>query len=230
MNSSYASPESFVFIVTYGRSGSTLLQNLLNSLPDYEIRGENQNTCLQLAQAWGAIRNSEQITNRRQSGIVSAPTSPWYGAENIDAVAYGAALAEAFVKTVLCPSPGVRVSGFKEIRYHNHPKLFSLHLNFLKVCFPNAKFIFNTRNHKDVARSGWWRNLESEKVEETLQKAERLFAGFIKANPRQCHAVHYDKYIADPSMLKGLFRFLREPYDPALVTRILAQRLDHLKE
>src|SRR5688572_1085508 len=30
-----------LFIVTYGRSGSTLLQGVLNSIPGYLIRGEN---------------------------------------------------------------------------------------------------------------------------------------------------------------------------------------------
>ena len=34
---------NFVFIFTYGRSGSTLLMGLLNSLPHYCIRGENNN-------------------------------------------------------------------------------------------------------------------------------------------------------------------------------------------
>src|SRR5262245_42168913 len=32
---------SYVFVMTYGRSGSTLLMGLLNTLPGYLIRGEN---------------------------------------------------------------------------------------------------------------------------------------------------------------------------------------------
>ncbi len=32
----------YLFIVTYGRSGSTLLQGILNSIPGYLIRGENR--------------------------------------------------------------------------------------------------------------------------------------------------------------------------------------------
>ena len=31
----------YVFVMTYGRSGSTLLMGLLNTIPGYLIRGEN---------------------------------------------------------------------------------------------------------------------------------------------------------------------------------------------
>ena len=31
----------YVFVMTYGRSGSTLVQGLLNAIPGYLIRGEN---------------------------------------------------------------------------------------------------------------------------------------------------------------------------------------------
>ena len=35
-------PVDHVFVMTYGRSGSTLLMGLLNSIPGYLIRGENR--------------------------------------------------------------------------------------------------------------------------------------------------------------------------------------------
>src|SRR3954464_1127587 len=42
----------FVFVVTYGRSGSTLVQGLLNALPGTLVRGENNFYILPLFQAW----------------------------------------------------------------------------------------------------------------------------------------------------------------------------------
>lgn len=221
-------PERFVFIVTYGRSGSTLLQNLLNTLPGYQIRGENENTTLHLAQAWGVLRFSDQVNGRRRAGTKSDQTSPWYGAERIEADAYGVALAESFVRNVLRPSEGVRVSGFKEIRYHLHPKGFWRHLNFLASCFPDAKFIFNTRNHDDVAQSGWWRDRDPTEVDEVLTAAERLYADYAARFPARCHSLHYDDYVADPRTLRGLFDFLGEPYDAKLVDDVMAMRLKHL--
>ena len=49
--------EGFVFVVTYGRSGSTLLQNVLNTIPGYCIRGENANTLAHLAKACHAVES-----------------------------------------------------------------------------------------------------------------------------------------------------------------------------
>ena len=46
-----------VLIVTYGRSGSTLLQGILNSIEGCLIRGENDNFCFALYQAHQSIKN-----------------------------------------------------------------------------------------------------------------------------------------------------------------------------
>ena len=222
-------PQRFVFIVTYGRSGSTLLQNLLNSLPGYLIRGENNNTVLHLAQAWRAINKADQINIRRAKGTVTDQTNPWFGAELIEAKIYGRALAESFVRHVLNPHPDTRVSGFKEIRFANNPKFFWTYLNFLQECFPDAKFVFNTRNHAAVAQSGWWQSRDPAEVSEQLTKAEDLFAAYQRKYPKRCHAVHYDDYVADPLLLEGLFSFLGEPYDPELVRTVLDRKLNHLQ-
>lgn len=223
-------PQSFVFIVTYGRSGSTLLQNLLNSLPGYLIRGENDNTVLYLAQAWRAVNKSVQINSRRSRGTVTDQTSPWFGAELIEAEAYGKALAESFTRHVLQVGEGVRVAGFKEIRFANKPKPFWTYLNFLYTCFPNAKFIFNTRDHAAVARSGWWQSRDAEDVAAQLRAAEELYTAYQRKFPRRGYALHYDEYVADPSLLKGLFAFLEEPYDPDLVRSVMDRKLDHLQD
>lgn len=43
-------PLGYLFVVTYGRSGSTLVQGLLNSIPGYLIRGENRGVLYRLYQ------------------------------------------------------------------------------------------------------------------------------------------------------------------------------------
>ena len=52
----------YVFVMTYGRSGSTLLMGLLNTIPGYLVRGENDDalrylydfhrTCVERSQSW----------------------------------------------------------------------------------------------------------------------------------------------------------------------------------
>ena len=220
-------PQRFVFVVTYGRSGSTLIQNLLNALPGYCIRGEHENVSLLLAQAWELIEKSHEMSWRRKDGGETTPRDPWYGAEDVEPDAFGQVLAAGFLREVLRPEPGTIVSGFKEIRCHIKPNLFMLNLEFLRRFFPGAQFIFNTRDHDAVVQSGWWRSRDPVAVRAELNRAEELFTLFIKTYPDQCHAVHYDQYVADPSVFEGVFKFLDEPYDPALVAQIMAQKLDH---
>lgn len=224
-----SSPQAFTFIVTYGRSGSTLLQNMLNSIPGYQVRGENNNALLFMARAWLQIRNSEQMAAMRKRGQDSNQTHPWFGAEKVFPEEVGKALADTFIRTVLKPDPGVRVSGFKEIRFHQDADHFWPYLNFIHEFFPNARFIFNTRDHDSVAKSGWWAELNPEDVKKTLTKAEKLYEGYQKAFPERCHAVHYDTYVKSPETLKSMFEFLGESYDEKLVETVMNTRLKHLQ-
>ena len=220
----------YVFIVTYGRSGSTLLQNLLNSLPGYCIRGENAFSLFHLSRAWEAVEMAEPMRGMRKRGNPSAQTHPWYGAERVDPDSYGRALAETFVREVIRPDPETRVAGFKEIRYHTQKPHFPQHLNFIHRFFPRARFIFNTRDHDAVARSGWWANQEPDHVSRLLTGAEALYADYLKVHPDRGIHLHYDTYAKDPEALRPLFDFLGETYDSDLVTRVMEERLTHLQK
>lgn len=130
---------------------------------------------------------------------------------------------------MLRPDPGTRVSGFKEIRFHLQGDLFAPTLDFLRRFFPNCRFVFNTRDHAAVCRSGWWAEIEDAKVRAHLTRAEALFSAYIAAHPDLCCRVHYDDYTADPALLQPLFDFLGEPMDRAAVDRVLQTRLTHAR-
>ncbi len=219
----------YVFIVTYGRSGSTLLQNLLNALEGYCIRGENNHTLYHLSQAWNAVETAESMRGMRMKAVPSGPAHPWYGAERVDPDSYGRALCDTFVREVLRLDPGVRVGGFKEIRYHMQRHAFSQQLNFIRRHFPKARFIFNTRDHDAVTKSGWWAKQDPTHVKEVLTGAEALYQDYLAVHPERCLHLHYDDYAGKPEAMRPLFDFLGEPWDGDLVTRIMDQRLEHLK-
>ena len=68
-----------VFVITYGRSGSTLLQNMFNALPGYVLRGENNNILSSLVQSWEALRqfSPEQVARMKIAGpLPSGPPGP----------------------------------------------------------------------------------------------------------------------------------------------------------
>lgn len=222
-------PDGYVFIVTYGRSGSTLLQNLLNSIPGYQIRGENNNMLLYLAQAWHAVQSAPPMAGMRGLGKVSDATHPWFGAEQVWPDEVGEELAAAFLRSVLKPDAGVRVSGFKEIRFHQHPEFFTKYLNFIHRYFPRSRFVFNTRDHMSVARSGWWAERPFPEVSKVLMRTEALFDSYLQAYPGRGIRMHYDSYVASLGELERLYRFLGAEMDMEVVRRILDQRLEHAR-
>ena len=70
-----------ILIVTYGGSGSTLLQGVLNSLPNVVVRGENCDFCWGLYQAWKALCLAKQNWGNDES---SSATHAWFGAARLD--------------------------------------------------------------------------------------------------------------------------------------------------
>lgn len=226
-----APQEGYVFIVTYGRSGSTLLQALLNRIEGYCIRGENNATLTHLARAWDAVEDAEPMRGSRRLGAPTEPDQPWYGAELVDPDRYGRVLADAFVRGALRPPPGTRVAGFKEIRHTSdaHLRFFDRQMTFMRRFFPRARFIFNTRDHAAVARSGWWARMEPETVAARLRRSEALFEAHVAKHPRSSLLLRYEDYNANPEGLRPLFEFLNEPFEAEMTAQVLARRLDHLQ-
>ncbi len=219
--------ERHVFIVTYGRSGSTLIQTLLNRLPGACIRGENANFLPYLAQAASAVARSESIATLRRAAETTAPDNPWYGGELIDPAHIRLALADLFVRDILHPPPACRILGFKEIRFHAFPGDRMAAFHFMAECFPGAHFIVNTRDHAATARSGWWKNLAFADVDRELTEAETLYDQLAAAYPDRTLKLHYDDYARQPEALRPLFDFLNEDFDPELVRTTLSGRLSH---
>ncbi|MEV0157507.1 sulfotransferase [Micromonospora sp. NPDC050686] len=205
----------YVFVVTYGRSGSTLLMGLLNTIPGYRIRGENDNSLYGLYQACTAIR--EAYPKRAENGWSTG--DPWYGADRWRPDAYRRALLDAFVGHVLRPEPGDRVLGFKEIRYTaEHIKDLSGYLDFLRTAFPQSKIIFNHRLPADVAKSAWW--AQNPKALERIQAADTRF-NQVPADDRHFH-FHFDRIDDSLDNIRELFGFLGEELDEERIRATLA--------
>jgi hypothetical protein len=208
----------YVFIVTYGRSGSTLLMSLLNTIPGYRINGENYNALYRLYQADNAITRAYEKAHGHGHLVTQ---SAWYGTPRVSPTMFRYQLLEAFVSHVLRPAPGDRVLGFKEIRYTTTDmKDLGDFLEFLTESFPDAKIVFNHRKLADVAQSSWWAN--SERSLARLQATdERLWS--IPADDRHHHFV-YDEIDDSLDNIRKLFAFLGEELDETAVRRVLANR------
>ena len=205
----------YVFVMTYGRSGSTLLMGILNSIPGWLLRGENRHAMRHL---YEFHRSGLAERKRVDAGRASQPTHPWFGIEGFPEVAslqHIRALAEA---TLLRPEHDTRVTGYKEIRWYDED--LPDYLDFLQQVFPGARFVLNTRNLEDVAASNFWTHKDDPLGR--VQRIEKRMLSAAEGLGAAVYRVHYDDYVADPEVLRGLFEWLVEVYDEDKVHDVLA--------
>lgn len=211
----------YVFVCTYGRSGSTLLQGVLNSIPGYLIRGENR-------QAMRHLYDMHQLLMRQKrshSGFINRNeplpvTHPFHGIDGYPNSAHKSYRRLA-LELLLRPDEDTRVTGFKEIRWADEDVVG--YVRFLRNVFPDARFIINTRDLDAVSRSAWW--ADDPDARGKLEQAEARLAEIDQDLGDASYRVHYDDYVADPSVLAGLYAWLGEDFDLERVRGVLA--VDH---
>lgn len=208
----------YVFIMTYGRSGSTLVQGILNSIPGYLIRGENRDA---LHHLYTFHRTCVTEVDRvgRDDGSTLPGTHPFFGIDDFPVATSMAGIRRLATETLLRPAPTTRVSGFKEIRWYQDD--LPEYVDFLRQVFPGARFIVNTRNHEDVLASKFWR---SKPRDGRLQRNEDSILEVAAGLGDVAYRVHFDDYVKDPSSLAGLFEWLGEPFDEARVRSVMRVR------
>lgn len=211
-----------IFIITYGRSGSTLLQGILNSIDGYEIKGENYSALGALFYSYIRIKKARY----KQGKNIRYSTDPWFGSDELSPKRYGQNLVKVFIEDILQPSHNSKVIGFKEIRYDvsefSNDQYVIEYLYFLKEFFPNARFIFNERNIEDTSESAWWKEdpKASQKIQAIIARMKVLYYEFQDIS---CW-VNYDKYSKNIEELQPLFGFLEEEFDKERLENILKKK------
>jgi len=207
-----------ILIITYGRSGSTLLQGVLNGIDGVVLRGENDNVFFDLYKTYEKL---VQLKRKRVKSV--EPTRPWYGICLIDESALLAQYQE-MAKVILLADQYDNAEqltyGFKEIRYNDVGEEFDDYLDFLYLLFPSAAFIFNTRDHESVASSGWWKDEERSSVTQALSTMDARFSAYA-ADKDHCFSIRYEDLVAQGEPLRDLFSFLGAPYNSEEVATIL---------
>lgn len=217
----------YVFVITYGRSGSTVLMKLLNTQDGFEIRGENHNALFHVFLAAMAASTTRQTKgNKTRDG-----DSPWFGASRVKDGAFRDRLLEGFVADILSPSAGTKVTGFKEIRHTPHYMTdveFAEYVAFLTSEFPNAKVILNTRDAASVAKSGWFAKQDPATVIEMIEATNTRFRKAAAGHP-SCFLIDYDDVVGNGERLQELFKFLGSAMPRSRIADIVAKPLTHMK-
>lgn len=211
-----------VLVITYGRSGSTLLQGLLNSIEGCVVRGENYNMCHGLFLAYRALQETKaQPSNKAEYSL--SVTHPWFGAAWLDEQRFLQDARELVFHQLMPENAGAfpQCIGFKEIRYFPANNNLHAYLNFLSKLFPNPAFIFLTRDHDQVLQSAWWKNEETVKAKKELEQFEAAVSAYGKEK-NFVFRIDYQDMTNRTHRLKELFDFLGAPYIEEKVDQVLA--------
>ena len=207
-----------ILIITYGRSGSTLLQGILNSIDGCLIRGENNNFCFHLFKSYNAIVTTKEHKN------TNSTTNAWYGASLLDEKKFihqTKNLIKEFLLADKISDKNITCYGFKEIRYLNEMDSFFEYLEFLKKIFPKVAYIFNTRNLDDVVKSAWFAKEEPEELKKRILKLESLFAEYCGRYENGFH-ITYEEVVSKSRKLEEMFMFLGVKYEPEKIDHVLS--------
>lgn len=207
----------YAFIITYGRSGSTLLMNLINSCDGCCIRGENNGALHSLYQSYRKIIEAQEYHGKNAHRV----TSPWRGIMNVDSMSYARRLVSSFVDEVIKPGPDDFLCGFKEIRFSvgEVPDLLG-YVKFIQEFFPGAQIIFNHRNLDDVSVSKWWGRMPDARAR--LAEMDARF-NEIEESSVVFH-FYYDEAVNNRDHVRDMFRFLNISYDDQAVSEVFANR------
>ncbi len=215
----------YVFVVTYGRSGSTLLQGLLNTLPRVLVRGENGLYVLHVYRACAKAMAFKELHNHHRPREVR---SAFYGLRNVHRRRFVRAARILVTDTLLGPvgRDKVDVLGFKEVLWNEvRPEETEGFFGFLDSAFPGARYILNQRTHADVASSGFWQKHDTDEVLAALERIEDIQAYLRESRPDRVLDTRYELITSEDSevsraQLRTLAEFVVGSCDDALVEKL----------
>lgn len=218
----------YVFVVTYGRSGSTLVQGLLNVLPRTLVRGENDLYLLHLYRALATLRAFRDLHGEHGSrNVVSA----FYGLKAIRRSAFVQAMNDIVTTGVIGNlDPGdYDVIGFKEVAWHRiTPEETAGFFDTMDKAFPGVRYVLNTRDPERVLGSGFWVKADADRARALIGRVLDIQAHLRATRPDRVYDVRYevltgDDRVARDALVRGLGEFVTDqPVTDALMTELEA--------
>jgi hypothetical protein len=199
--------DKIILICATGRSGSTTLQRIINTIPNSNICGENYGAINSLLEFYYRLKFT---TSHYVPGNRNPYTYEEVIAKNLKPCWYNSYQPETMIKmikttiTAMFKNMGTtNVWGFKEIRYDIGEISY---INEFKELFPQTKVIIHVRkNIQKQSQSGFMK--KDPKSFQKLLKANNKFHEFYQKHRDFCYFMTFEEMF-DLNKIKEMFRFL----------------------
>ena len=218
--------DKIVLICATGRSGSTTMQRIVNTIPNSNICGENFGALNSLMEFYRRIKNST-INNipghyhpASYESIISQNIKPsWYNSYNYQQMIN---LIKMTIINMFKNKEETNLWGFKEIRYD------SGNINYIKdfkELFPQTKVIIQIRENIEAqSKSGWFK--KDKNAITFLNKTSKELIDFAFKNKEWCYLTSFERMF-DKNNLRNMFVFIEcgEKYNKKEIDEILQNNL-----
>lgn len=219
-------PRRHLFVVAYARSGSTLTQGVLNTLPRTLVRGENGFFLLPLFRAHQGLRTFAEKFDGPSS---TTPASAFYGLQEIDLAAFAASVRDLTDRQLLgaTPSGEVDLLGFKEVLWHRvKPEEWADFFAFLDDAFGSPLYVLNRRDVAMAATSGFWRK-NPENARQRITRIRELQDFLLATRADRCFVTEFEQITSRDRRvaaehLRALARFVAADCDDDQLAAMLA--------
>jgi hypothetical protein len=195
---------NFIIICATGRSGSTTLQRIINTIEDSNIRGENCGAINNLLSCYLNIKKTNKMRIKEYYEETTIKKPSWYNCYDFETVKNN--IKNTILSILNNNDKSLRIIGFKEIRYLNNIYLID---EFIEL-FPNTKVICHIDDNLDrQSNSGWWKKNKNSR--NTLEKYNKQLIDYCKCNPNTY--LSYMKNLFDINEMINMFNFLEEKFN-----------------
>jgi hypothetical protein len=214
--------DKIVLICATGRSGSTTMQRIINSVPNSNICGENFGAINSLLEFYKRIKTTTfdyvpgHLRPASYEDIISKDVKPsWYNSYNFQQTV---SMIKILIASLFKNKEATNMWGFKEIRYDNGDIKY---LKEFKELFPQTKVIIQVRGNIAAQSQSSWLKKDKNAIQ-YLNALNNQFYNFYNHNKEWCYFTTFEKMF-DMENIKKIFEFIdcSQYYDQNKIKQIL---------
>ncbi|CAM9530395.1 unnamed protein product, partial [Heterosigma akashiwo] len=153
-------PTQAVFVLAAGRSGSTTTLFMLNQIPGFALRGENNGVLYKMLNS----SLSQLVEGQQYLSTKPQVATAWFHADSMDMPSILAGFKDLVIGFLNPPEQATTI-GFKELvgRIFDYRRREMIGPAIMAQVFPGAKFILNYRyNESSWLASEFWQQRDKE--------------------------------------------------------------------